>query len=48
LNKLTAGTYQLAVKVDVLIADVVVESILPNTVEVVILPAEPSAVTPTP
>jgi YbbR domain-containing protein len=48
LNELAAGTYQLAVKVDVLIADVVVESILPNTVEVVISTAEPPAVTPTP
>jgi YbbR domain-containing protein len=48
LNELAAGTYQLAVKVDVLIADVVVESILPNTVEVVISPAETPAVTPTP
>lgn len=33
------GTYQLSPRVDILVADVVVESILPNTLEVVILPA---------
>jgi YbbR domain-containing protein len=41
---LAPGTYQLTVTVEILVADVVVESILPNTVEVVISPA----VTPTP
>ncbi len=38
------GTYQLKPVVEILVADIVVESILPNTVEVVIVPAE----TPTP
>lgn len=33
------GTYQLTARVEILVADVVVESILPNTLEVVILPA---------
>jgi len=33
------GTYQLTPRVEILVADVVVESILPNTLEVVILPA---------
>ena len=33
------GTYQLSPRVEILVADVVVESILPNTLEVVILPA---------
>ena len=32
------GTYQLTPKVEILVADVVVESILPNTLEVIILP----------
>jgi len=41
---LAPGTYQLTPRVEILVADIVVESILPNTVEVVILPA----VTPTP
>lgn len=40
------GTYQLTPRVEILVADVVVESILPNTLEVIILPA-PTA-TPTP
>jgi YbbR domain-containing protein len=48
LNGLTAGTYQIAAKVEVLIADVVVESILPNTMEVVIMIADTPVVTPTP
>lgn len=48
LNGLAAGTYQIAAKVEVLIADVVVESILPNTMEVVITIADTPVVTPTP
>jgi hypothetical protein len=41
---LTPGVYQLTPRVEILVADVVVESILPNTVEVVITLAP----TPTP
>jgi YbbR domain-containing protein len=41
---LAAGTYQLTPRVEILVADVVVGTILPNTVEVVISPA----ITPTP
>jgi YbbR domain-containing protein len=48
LSDLTAGTYQITAKVEVLISDVVVESILPNTMEVVIVPAGTLAVTPSP
>jgi YbbR domain-containing protein len=48
LSGLAAGTYQITAKVDVLIADVVVESILPNTMEVVVVPLSTPAVTPTP
>jgi YbbR domain-containing protein len=48
LSGLEAGTHQVIAKVEVLIADVVVESILPNTIEVVItLGALPTA-TPMP
>jgi YbbR domain-containing protein len=39
LSGMTPGKYQVAVRVEVLIADIVVESILPTTVEVVIAPA---------
>lgn len=45
LTGLTPGTYQMTPKVEILIANIVVESILPNTVEVVISPINP---TPTP
>jgi YbbR domain-containing protein len=48
LSGMATGTYQITAKVEVLIADVVVESILPNTMEVVIMPASTPAVTPTP
>jgi YbbR domain-containing protein len=51
LNGLGPGTYQIAAKVEILIADVVVESILPNTTEVVITASTPAGtptVTPTP
>lgn len=41
---LTAGTYQLTPKVEILVANIIVETILPNTVEVIISPAP----TPTP
>ncbi len=40
------GIYQLTPRVEVLVADVVVESILPNTLEVVILAAETATPTP--
>lgn len=45
LTGLTEGTYQITPKVEVLIANIVVESILPNAVEVVI---SKITVTPTP
>jgi YbbR domain-containing protein len=48
LSDLAAGTYQITAKVEVLISDVVVESILPNTMEVVIVPAGNPTITPTP
>jgi YbbR domain-containing protein len=48
LSALEAGTYQITAKVEVLISDVVVESILPNTIEVVIDPVGTPAVTPAP
>ncbi len=48
LSGLAAGTYQITAKVDVLIADVVVESILPNTMEVVVVLLSTPAVTPAP
>ncbi|MEW5940635.1 MAG: CdaR family protein, partial [Chloroflexota bacterium] len=44
VSGLAPGTYQLTPRVDILVADIVVESILPNTVEVVISIAP----TPTP
>lgn len=45
LTGLGAGTYQITPKVEILISNIVVESILPNAVEVVI---SPISVTPTP
>jgi YbbR domain-containing protein len=36
VSGLTAGTYQLTPKVEILVADIIVQSVLPNTVEVVI------------
>lgn len=48
LTGLTAGTYQITPSVEILIADVTVESILPATVEVVISPVPSSSVAPTP
>lgn len=44
VTELAPGIYQLKPRVEILIADIVVESILPNTVEVIITPAG----TPTP
>ena len=48
LTGLAAGTYQITPKVEILISDVIVESILPNTVEVIISPIQTPAVTPSP
>ena len=48
LSGFEAGKHQIIAKVEVLISDVVVESILPNTIEVVIAPVGTPAVTPTP
>ena len=42
ISGLGPGTYQLTPKVEILVADVVVESVLPNTVEVVITIASPT------
>jgi uncharacterized protein YoxC len=48
LNGLKAGTHQILAKVEVLISDVVVESILPNTIEVVIALIGTPTLTPIP
>lgn len=48
LTGLPAGTYQITPRVEILIADVIVESILPNTVEVIISLILTPAVTPMP
>lgn len=48
LTGLGPGTYQITPKVEVLVANIVVESILPNTLEVVITPLENVTPTPTP
>jgi YbbR domain-containing protein len=52
LTGLGPGTYQITPKVEVLVANIVVESILPNTIEVVITPLDVTtpmpSVTPTP
>jgi len=48
LTGLGIGTHQIIPKVEVLIADVLVESILPNTIEVVLAPIGTVTVTPTP
>lgn len=48
LTGLSAGTYQLSPTVEVLVANVVVESILPNTIEVVLTPLESGTPVPTP
>jgi YbbR domain-containing protein len=48
LSNLQAGTHQISAEVSVLISDVIVESILPNTIEVVIAPVETPTATPKP
>lgn len=48
LTGLGVGTHQIIPKIEVLISDVFVESILPNTIEVVISPIGTPTVTPTP
>jgi YbbR domain-containing protein len=48
LTNLAAGTYQLSPAVEILVSDVVVESILPGTIEVVISPIDASTPTATP
>lgn len=48
LTGLTVGTHQIVPKIEVLTADVLVESVLPNTIEVVITPLGTPSVTPTP
>jgi YbbR domain-containing protein len=48
LTGLGVGTHQIIAKVEVLISDVVVESILPNTIEVVIRAVNTPTATPTP
>ena len=47
LTDLAEGTYQLTPAVEILIANVDVESILPNTIEVVIVPINGPSITPT-
>ena len=48
LTGLTAGKYQLSPNVEVLVANVAVESILPNTIEVTLTPITSSTPTSTP
>lgn len=48
LTGLGPGTHQVTPRVEVLIANIVVESILPNTIEVVITPIAPPTSTPGP
>jgi YbbR domain-containing protein len=48
LTGLDIGTHQIIPKVELLISDIVVESILPNTIEVVITQTGAPATTPTP
>jgi len=48
LTGLTAGTYQITPKVEILISDVIVESILPNKIEVVISAINTPVGSPTP
>ena len=48
LTGLTEGKYQLSPNVEVLVANVAVESILPNTIEVTLTPLNSSTPTPTP
>lgn len=48
LTGLETGTHQVIPKIEVLISDVIVQSILPNTIEVVISPEGIPSITPTP
>ncbi len=48
LSELGIGTHQIVPRVEILISNVVVESILPNTIEVVISPSGVSTITVTP
>jgi YbbR domain-containing protein len=48
LTGLGAGTYQLSPIVEVLVANIVAESILPNTVEVLLAPLDAGTPTPSP
>ena len=48
LTGLGVGTHQIVPKIEILIANVVVESILPNTIEVVISPGGIITITPVP
>lgn len=48
LTGLTEGKYQLSPNVEILVANVAVESILPNTIEVTLAPLNTSTPTPTP
>jgi YbbR domain-containing protein len=48
LTNLEIGTHQVIPKIEVLISDVIVESILPNTIEVVISVAGTPTITPNP
>ena len=48
LTGLSAGNYQISPKVEILISNIIVESILPNTVEVVVTSLNPITPTPSP
>jgi YbbR domain-containing protein len=48
LTNLEAGTYQLTPTVEILISDVIVESILPGTIQVILSPSESPTPTATP
>jgi YbbR domain-containing protein len=48
LTNLEPGTHQVIPKIEVLISDVIVESILPNTIEVIIAPSGTPTPTPLP
>jgi YbbR domain-containing protein len=48
LSGLGIGTHQIVPRVEILISNVVVESILPNTIEVVISPSGVPTITVTP
>lgn len=48
LTSLSVGTYQVTPKVEILVSNIVVESILPNTIEVVITELDAPGPTPSP